>query len=130
MADVLIVDDDPDLAWLLGEAVEAEGHDVRIAQDGWEALRRVHERAPDLLLLDVEMPVLSGPELSIELLLRDCGEENIPIVLLSGVVGLARVAAGVGTPYYLAKPYEADGVIRILERALRERVPPRPGRAP
>ncbi len=128
MADVLIVDDSPDLRALLGTIVETAGHEVREASDGRKGLDAVRRRSPDLVLLDVEMPVLSGPEMAYELFLRDCGDENIPVVLLSGVVGLGEVAARAGTPYFLAKPYSPEALLQMVDRALKERIPPRPER--
>jgi len=99
---------------------------VTSARDGQEGLQIASERMPDLVLLDVEMPVLDGPEMSYQLVLRDCGSEKIPVVLLSGTVGLERIAAAVGTPYYLQKPYDTEAVLAMVERALVERIPPHP----
>ena len=123
---LLIVDDDSDLADLLAEALRSEGHQVTVAYDGAEGLRLVSAQRPDLLLLDVEMPLVDGPEMAYQLLLRNCGQENIPIVLLSGVVDLPQVAARVGTPYFLAKPYDVEALLPLVDRALAERIPPRP----
>jgi twitching motility two-component system response regulator PilH len=124
MAELLIVDDDPDLAELLGETLSADGHRFTIAHDGREGLELVVQRAPDLVLLDVEMPILGGPDMAYALFLHDCGSEKIPVVLLSGAVGLAEIAARVGTPYFLAKPYTAAAVRRLVARALEERIYP------
>jgi len=126
MADLLVVDDDIDVAGLMAELLCAEGHVVRVARNGAEGLILVAERHPDLVLLDVEMPVLTGPDMAYRMLLRDCGQENIPILLLSGIVTLPLVAARVGTPYFLAKPYTVDAVLDLMQRALRERTPPSP----
>src|SRR5262245_23205191 len=126
MADVLIVEDNPDLAGLLAEILRAAGHVPREARNGRDGLDRVADHAPSVVLADVEMPVLTGPEMAYGLYLRNRGDEKIPVVLLSGAVGLPVIAADVGTPYFLAKPYTIDGVLQIVERALRERVPPRP----
>jgi CheY-like chemotaxis protein len=126
MAHLVIVDDDADLRDLLGTLLQANGHAVREARNGQEGLDLVADRTPDLLLVDVEMPVLDGPGMAYGLLFRDCGDENIPIVLLSGMVGLAELAHALGTPYFLAKPYSLDAVVRLVNRALYERVPPRP----
>jgi CheY-like chemotaxis protein len=128
MANILIVDDNPDIASLLAEIVLAAGHEARVANNGRQGLECVAERAPDLVLLDVEMPILTGPEMAYGLFLRDCGDEKIPVILLSGAVGLPLIAARVGTPYFLAKPYSPDKILQLVERALRERVPPRPRR--
>jgi DNA-binding NtrC family response regulator len=126
VADLLIVDDDSDLGDLLAEALLDQGHSVRIARHGEEGLRLVAEREPDLVLLDVEMPVLDGPDMAYQMFLRNCGAEKIPIVLVSGRVDLPRAAAVVGTPYFLAKPYDVAAVVAITGRALAERIPPMP----
>ncbi len=126
MAELLIVDDDEDIAEALGELLESEGHRVRLAHDGVEGLKRVRELRPDAILLDVEMPRLTGPQMAYEMFLRDAGEEIIPIVLLSGKVDLDCVAAAVGTPYFLPKPYPVGQLLALLDRALAERMPPRP----
>jgi DNA-binding response OmpR family regulator len=57
---VLVVDDDVSCRDLLKSALEDEGFEVRVATDGRAALRCVERRRPDLILLDLEMPVLSG----------------------------------------------------------------------
>jgi DNA-binding NtrC family response regulator len=122
--DLLVVDDDHDLADCLAELLEEEGFKVRTARNGREGLRRIAERQPDLVLLDVEMPLLTGPEMSYEMFLRDAGQETIPIVLLSGVTNLHEVAEAVGTPYFLPKPCSFEAVERLLAKALAERRAP------
>src|SRR5215510_67293 len=99
MAEMLLVDDSGDIRDLLELILQLAGHKVRVACNGREGLEKVTERTPDLILLDVEMPILSGPEIASTLFLRNQGDEKIPIILLSGVVGLSTVAADVGTPY-------------------------------
>lgn len=126
MADLLIVDDDMDMAELLGEALAHRGHQIRIAHDGEAGLRELAIRMPDAVLLDVEMPILDGPGMAYEMFIRNCGLEAIPIILLSGVVDLERIAARVGTPYFLGKPYALGAVRALCERALTERTPPTP----
>ena len=75
-------------------------------------------------MLDVEMPVLAGPEMAYRMFLHDVGEDQIPIVLLSGVMNLLRIATMVGTPYYLAKPYTFESISRMVARVLAERRAP------
>jgi FixJ family two-component response regulator len=126
MADLVVVDDDVDVADSLAEILRDEGHVVRIGHDGSEGLALLAEHFPGVVLLDVEMPVLTGPEMAMRMLIRDCGLEAIPIVLLSGVKDLTAVAARVGTPYFLSKPFAVDAMLRVLGRALVERVAPLP----
>lgn len=124
MPNLLIVDDDNDLADVVAELMIEDGHSVRVAHNGQEGLERVDEAKPDLVLLDVDMPILSGPEMAYQLFVLDCGKEKIPVVLISGNVRLAGVALSVGTPYCLAKPYTEDALRTVVASALRERTPP------
>ena len=126
MADLLVVDDDPDLREVLAAILVSLNHRVRIARNGQEALELLDERLPDLVLLDVEMPVLDGPETAYRMFITDLGKEKIPIVLLSAVMDLHLVADRIGTPYFLAKPYAFEALLLQLERALAERRPPHP----
>jgi CheY-like chemotaxis protein len=126
MANLLIVDDDRDLAEIVEGALEGLGHECRIAHDGREGLMLVEARWPDLVLLDVEMPILTGPDMAQALFLRNCGAEKIPVILISGIIGLSQIAARVGTPYFLAKPYPFKALLGLVARALAERIPPHP----
>lgn len=126
MADVLIIDDDIDLADVLGDMMRAAGHRVRVGYNGAEGLQLAHDRLPDVALLDVEMPVLGGPEMAYQMYVRDHGLETVPVVLLSGVIHLCDVAAQVGTPYFMSKPYRAGAVVALVNRALTERIAPVP----
>lgn len=126
MADVLIIDDDIDSAAALAEVMSAEGHDIRVGYNGQDGLRLARERIPHVALLDVEMPVLDGPGMAIQLLLRNMGLEKVPVVFLSGAPNLKAIAESVGTPYFLGKPYRYEDVVMLVTRALSERVAPRP----
>ncbi len=126
MADILIVDDDESIAESVADILSIEGHVFRIGNNGAEGLKHLSARLPDLIVLDVEMPVLTGPEMAARLLIEDAGRERIPIVLLSGAANLGRISAMVGTPYYLAKPCAVDMFLEFVARALREKIAPSP----
>lgn len=126
MASVLIVEDDPDVRDALAELLQLREHDVWTARDGAEGLRNLAHRRPDLVLLDVEMPILDGPQMALQMFLHDVGLESIPIVLVSGTMDLERVARVVGTPYFLAKPCHPLRLVALVERALAERTAPHP----
>lgn len=127
MANVLIVDDDLDIADLSRELLEAVGYRTRIAHTGEEGLACLSAaRLPDCVLLDVDMPVLNGPGMAHQMFLHDAGQERIPILLVSARDDLAELAARMGTPYFLAKA-DADygkALLKILDRALSERRSP------
>jgi DNA-binding NtrC family response regulator len=126
MADLLVVDDDVDMGEMLADVLRDEGHVVRTARNGREGLERLTERLPDAALLDVEMPLLTGPQMAVRMFLHNCGQENIPIILQSGVKDITAVASLVRTPYFLSKPFSIEEMLRVVDRALLERRPPRP----
>ena len=126
MAEVLIVEDDADAADALAEVLTIEGHAVRVAFNGEQGLRLLHERAPDLVLLDIEMPVLDGPGMATRMVVHDAGLEKVPIVILSGSPDVRQVAAQVGTPYFIGKPCTYPRLMDLVGRVLRERRPPTP----
>ena len=126
MAKLLVVDDDMDMAECCADVLCAEGHRVRIARDGAEGLALVAAELPDLILLDVEMPVLNGPDMAYRMFLNDVGQEQIPLLLSSGVLDLRGVAEQIGTPYYLGKPFSVEQLLSMVARALVERTAPTP----
>lgn len=126
MAHILLVDDDPDVVETTALVLSAEGHAVEVAWNGKEGLDALERGLPDLVILDIEMPVLDGREMAKWMFVRDCGAEQVPVLLVSGAANLKRVAEIIGTPYCLAKPYHLDVFLRLVERAISERKPPSP----
>jgi DNA-binding NtrC family response regulator len=128
MSRVLIVDDDAEIGWISEALLQIAGHTTAVAANGAEGFLKLTDFQPDVVLLDVEMPVLDGPGMIQQMLIEDCGRENIPVVLVSGVADLSALASQVGTPYFLEKPVSADQIQSVVNRALAERRPPRPSR--
>jgi CheY-like chemotaxis protein len=126
VADVLVVDDTPEIALTVGDLLAMEGHTVRVAYDGKAGLAALDERLPELVVLDIEMPVLDGPGMAARMLNDDRGRECIPIVLVSGFVDLAAVARRLGTPYSVPKPSTPETLLDTVNRALTERTAPHP----
>ena len=125
MAHLLLVDDDNDVVELFAELLRGHGHEVRTANTGEEGLIALRAAPlPDVLVLDVDMPVLGGPGMAHKMLLHDAGEENIPIVLMSGREDLPQIARKMGTRYFLKKPVDSEQFLETLGRALRERSAP------
>ncbi len=91
-------------------------------EEGLQVLRAT--KHPDVILLDVDMPVLGGPEMAHQMMLHEAGEERIPIILFSANADLAAVAARMGTPYWLSKPCDTDAMVGLIARAIRERRAP------
>jgi CheY-like chemotaxis protein len=124
--EVLLVEDSEDLALLTKLLLENHGYMVQVAANGAEGLTLLHEHLPDVVVMDIEMPVLTGPEMVARMFVNNCGEENIPVVLVSGSVALRNLADSIGTPYYLAKPFPAERLLSLVDRALHEGQVPRP----
>jgi len=81
---ILLVDDDPDFVEAVRVIVENGGYEVAVAYDGQEGLEAVAERTPDLIVLDVMMPVMNGHEACAKLK-GDEATASIPIILLTAV---------------------------------------------
>jgi CheY-like chemotaxis protein len=82
MAKILIVEDEGIIIDLLKKKLEKEGYDVEIAKDGEEGLRKIKEIWPDLILLDIEMPKISGLGL-MEEINKNPSLKRIPIIVMS-----------------------------------------------
>jgi two-component system cell cycle response regulator len=117
---ILIADDSMVVRAVLRRQLEADGHTVVEAVDGQEALRACREVRPDVVLLDVEMPVLDG-HATLEQLKGDEELRDIPVVFLTGRVDTADVVTGLrlGAHDYLRKPFEANELMARVSAALR-----------
>lgn len=120
---VLLAEDDPDVSALVRHVLEADGCRVEAVADGAEALRRFEERRPDLLVLDVMMPRLTGFEVLARLReLEDAGTP-VPVLMLSARAGQDDIVRGfeLGVSDYVTKPFMI-GELRARVRALLARV--------
>ena len=106
---VLVVDDDPDILEAVCDILEGEGYRVARARNGREALVRVDEERPLLILLDLMMPVMDGLAFAQALHRRD-GDHEIPIVVISAD-GDPQKAAALGARGFLAKPFDIDALL-------------------
>lgn len=120
MARILVADDELDLTEVFAELLRMEGHEVHTAADGVEALRQLEAWHPELAVLDVDMPKLSGPDVLAELGKEREGEslEPIPVVLLSGNANLDEVAASAGVDLRMTKPVDPGELIQVVAAAL------------
>jgi len=117
---ILIADDSMVVRAVLRRQLEADGHTVVEAVDGEEALKACRDVRPDVVLLDVEMPVLDG-HATLERLKADEDLKDIPVVFLTGRVDTADVVRGLrlGAHDYLRKPFEANELMARVSAALR-----------
>jgi CheY-like chemotaxis protein len=122
---VLLVDDDPDFVEAVKVIVESGGYDVEVAYDGMEGLDAVAENRPDLIVLDVMMPVMNGHE-ACAALKKDPATAEIPIILLTAVAD--RVTTSQYTHRdmleseaedYMPKPVEPRELLELIKSWLK-----------
>ena len=114
---VLIVDDEQGFRDGLADLLGMEGYCVSVARDAVEAVRLVPEFRPEVILLDLRMPLLDG-----EAFLRGMNglpaSARVPVVLISAKEDLAAIAGRTGAAGYLCKPFEAPQLLSMLDRLL------------
>jgi len=125
---ILIVDDNNDLLTVLRLGFKEAGFGVRTADNGADALKKVHSFSPDIILLDLVLPEMDGFAIC-ETLKKDRATASIPIVVLTGLSSQLSRFAGLesGADEYLTKPFNFDDVLTkvngLLER-FRAAAPP------
>jgi DNA-binding NarL/FixJ family response regulator len=117
---LLVVDDDPSLLRAVAETLRAEGYEVTTARRGADALVRVAEALPDLIVSDIRMPGMDGYEL-VRNLRAASRTRLIPIVFLTAKDETADRIAGfrTGVDAYLTKPFEPDELLAVVANILK-----------
>lgn len=120
-ARLLVVDDEQDLVQLVRTNLEQAGFRVRTAADGIEAVERLREERPDLLLLDVMMPNLDGWGVLAHLDAN--GHVDLPVVMLTALSDERDVIRAhlSGAVHYLTKPFDLASLLRCIREALQPR---------
>ena len=115
---ILVVDDNIDSAEVLGALLEHMGHEVFVAYTGARAMEVAHERRPDVVLLDLALPDVSGFDVARNMR-KDAGLAGARIVGLTGFGSdeHRRRAREAGLDDYLVKPVEATTLMQVLARA-------------
>jgi len=114
---ILVVDDDPDIREVLKDRLESLGYRVQVAASGKEGLELLEKQNPQIVLLDIEMPAMSGLEVLKEIRKR---ELDITVVMITayGTIERAVEAMKEGAYDFIPKPFEPDHVALIVQKAL------------
>ncbi len=124
---VLIVDDEPNIVTALDFLLRRNGYDVRLASNGAEALERIEKDRPDVVLMDVMMPLKSGYAVCQHM--RERPElAHIKVVMLSAKGSEAEVNKGLslGADLYITKPFSTQELVATINQLFAQGATPRP----
>lgn len=112
MSKILVVDDEPLIVEMVEETLAGEGYQVVKAFSGEQALEKVEQEMPDLLVLDLMLPGMDGYEVCRQLQ-KDARFQHIPVIMLTAKTGISDRVAGYdkGADDYITKPFEPDELL-------------------
>lgn len=116
MTIVLVIEDDPDLRELVEHVLQTKGYEVDTAVNGLEGLARVARRMPDVILLDMKMPIMSGSEFAAAYHARYTEAESAPVVVMTAADHAARRSQEIGGTDFLSKPFSTTELIDVVRR--------------
>ncbi|WP_114238647.1 Hpt domain-containing protein [Dyella sp. C9] len=119
---VMVVDDSITMRKVTGRVLERHEYEVSTAKDGVDALEKLHERVPDLMLLDIEMPRMDGYELATAMK-ADPRLREVPIIMITSRTGdkHRQRAFDIGVDRYLGKPYQEAELLTQIGEVLEQR---------
>jgi two-component system cell cycle response regulator len=120
MKKILVIDDLPENVFILQDRLENEGYEVITAYDGSTGIEKAHTNMPDLILLDVMMPDITGFEVC-KILVNDQKTKHIPIILVTAKAGAEDTKEGLeaGAFDYIKKPFNRVELIARVKSALK-----------
>lgn len=126
---VMIVDDYPDAREMYTEYLEFSGYEVVQARNGMEALQRAVETAPDIILMDLSLPVMDGWEAT-RRLKADERTADIPVVALTGhaLAGISEGAKKAGCDAFVTKPCLPEDLVKEIQKVLDSPTTPKKAR--
>ena len=124
MAKMLVVDDEPNIVLSLEFLMEQAGFEVVTAEDGEQALARVNDSQPDLLLLDISLPGISGFDV-LERLRSEAATAQLPIIMLTahGRDVEREKGMALGADDYITKPFSTQSLVEKVKALLIEEQP-------
>lgn len=111
---ILLVDDDPVVRMLVSEYLSAFGHQVTAVEGGRECFAALEGMAPDLVIVDYQMPEMSGLQV-LERLKSSEGTKSIPVIMLSANAVEGEDSSGVKADKYVMKPFQLQEFLAAVE---------------
>jgi CheY-like chemotaxis protein len=113
---VLVVDDEPQVVWVLEFSLQGEGYETFTAHDGFEALDQIERHHPDLMVLDVMMPRMDGWSVleAVAQLPVEARPRVVMVTALASSIDQAR-AKQMGAAAYVPKPFDMDHLVGVLQ---------------
>jgi two-component system, chemotaxis family, chemotaxis protein CheY len=116
---VLVVDDDPDMRRLVETLLTAQGYHVILAKHGRDAIYRLRSQCPDLIVLDLKMPVMNGWDFCTEQrYLPDANRATAPVLVMSGVDDAEAQARKLHTAGIVKKPFDPEDLLEAVSAAI------------
>ena len=117
---VLLVDDEPDMLEMLRLRLEKVGYKVITAITGEECITKAEETYPDLILLDILLPGMSGFEVARQLKAKDI-TKDIPVIMVTALIGKDVEAKGLerGADYFISKPFDPEELLSKIKSVLK-----------
>lgn len=118
---ILAIDDENDVLLIIKTALTGEGYDIITASNGFDGLALAEDEEPDLILLDMRMPEMSGMEV-LEQLRGHEKTREIPVIVLTGISDKAKIreALDKGINYYIVKPFECQDLVSKINLAIQD----------
>jgi CheY-like chemotaxis protein len=119
VARVLVIDDEPDVRWLLRLSLERIGHEVLLAEDGLRGVAMAQRQKPDIIVVDLMMPVMDGYGV-LDALAKDARTSHLPVLVLTAKALPEDQARSVeaGARRFLTKPFDPEELAEELARVL------------
>jgi CheY-like chemotaxis protein len=112
--DILVVEDEAYLCDLIADVLESDGHKARKASNGREALAMLEERRPQLILLDLMMPIMDGWEF-ITVLKSRPQWADVPVIIITAIYDARRTQLETGAKAVITKPFDIDQLAELVD---------------
>ena len=119
---ILLVDDEPDMLEMLSVRLKKAGYKVITAITGEDCLQKAEEKYPDLILLDILLPGISGFEVARRLKAKDI-TKDIPIIMVTALIGEDAEEKGLerGADYFISKPFDPEVLLNTIKTIFKKR---------